>query len=219
MLPGGLYALIDDGLRPELSLEHKAQGALEGGARVLQLRLKRTPEREAIAACRKVAALCREGSAVFLINDRVDWALLCGAHGVHLGAEDLPVGDARKLLGPEALIGATVRGLAGAIEAHQAGASYVGLGPIFHSGTKKVDAPLLGVQGLAQVSAASPLPVVAISGITLENIDQVASAGAHGAAVASDLLLGEPISLRARQLGEAFARGKRSPARLASRTK
>lgn len=207
VLPAGLYALIDDGICPERPLIEKAQRAVEGGARALQLRMKNTPAREALRAAREVVALCRAAGAVCLVNDRVDWALLSNADGVHLGDEDIPVEDARAVLGPRKLIGATVRSLDGVQAAQRAGASYVGLGPIFHTRTKVVAHALLGLAGLEQIAARSPLPVVAIAGITLENIALVARAGAHGAAVASDLLCAEDPTDRARQLSQAFAKG------------
>lgn len=208
-LPGGLYALCDDGVRPDLSIEEKARRLLDGGVRVLQLRLKRTPVPRALHLAREVVRQCRQRGAVCLINDRVDWALLSGAHGVHVGDEDLPPEDARTLLGPGLLVGVTVRSLERAKQAKQAGADYVGLGPIFATSTKTVDAQVLGLEALARVAAESPLPVVAIAGIGLANIEQVAEAGAHGAAVLSDLLAAPEIGERARALAEAFERGRR----------
>ncbi len=122
-LPRGLYVLCDDTLRPELPLRQKAAGLLAGGAKVVQLRMKRTPLREAVAVAREVVAACRRAGAVCLVNDRVDLALLSGAHGVHVGDEDLPAEEARALLGPEALVGVTVRGLEDACAAREAGAA------------------------------------------------------------------------------------------------
>lgn len=206
-LPRGLYALCDDSLRPELPLLHKAALLLEGGARVLQLRMKRTPLREALAAARAVAQAAHAAGALLLINDRVDLALLSGADGVHLGDEDLPPEDARALLGPGRLVGVTVRGAAGARAAREAGADYVGLGPVFATGTKVVPAPVLGPARFAEEVRASVLPVVGIGGIGLTNIAEVAAAGAACAAVASDALLARDVAERVRALTRAFERG------------
>ncbi len=208
-LPRGLYALIDDGLRPEVPLLTKAQWALDGGAKTLQLRMKQTPLRQALAAARDVVRACRAKGAVCIINDRVDLALLCGADGVHVGDEDLPVEDARMLLGPERLVGVTVRGADGAKAAKEAGADHVGMGPIFVTTTKRVPHPPLGLQGLRREVARSPLPVVAIAGIGLANIREVAIAGAHAAAVGGDLLLAEAPAERARLLCQSFDEGLR----------
>lgn len=187
-LPRGLYALIDDGVRPDLSLNDRARAAIEGGAGILQLRLEHTADRPALALIRDVVTLARRGSVLVIVNDRVDLALAGGADGVHLGADDLPVSDARKLLGPTALIGATTRNLE-QIQAVQAqGADHVGLGPIFATSTKTVDHEPLGLELVARICQASPLPVVGIAGIGLSNIGQVAQAQVHCAAVASGLV-------------------------------
>ncbi|MHA7629467.1 thiamine phosphate synthase [Corallococcus sp. M7] len=208
-LPQGPYLLCDDSIRPELPLVDKAGRLLEGGARVLQLRMKHTPPREALAAARAVVALCRRAGAVCLINDRVDLALLSDAHGVHVGDEDLPPEAARELLGAGRYVGVTARGTEGAKAARAAGADYVGVGPLFGTTTKVVAAPVLGLEAFRRVVAQSPLPVVGIGGVGLSNIASVAATGAHGAAVVSDALLAQDIAERVRQLSAAFdsARG------------
>lgn len=207
-LPSGLYALIDDTVRTDLSLVEKATSVLDGGVRVLQLRMKRTAPREAIAAARAVVERCRRADAVCLINDRVDYALVSGADGVHLGDEDLPPEEARALLGPDRLVGVTVRSLEGIRTAMAHGASYVGLGPIFSTSTKQVAHALLGTDTLQRIATESPLPIVAIAGITLQNIASVAQAGAHCAAVASDLLGARDLTERARALAGSFESGR-----------
>ncbi|QAT83884.1 thiamine-phosphate pyrophosphorylase [Corallococcus coralloides] len=208
-LPQGPYLLCDDSIRPELPLVDKAGRLLDGGARVLQLRMKHTPPREALAAARAVVALCRRAGAVCLINDRVDLALLSDAHGVHVGDEDLPPEAARELLGAGRYVGVTARGAEGAKAARAAGADYVGVGPLFGTTTKVVAAPVLGLEAFRRVVADSPLPVVGIGGVGLSNIASVAATGAHGAAVVSDALLAQDIAERVRQLAAAFdsARG------------
>jgi thiamine-phosphate pyrophosphorylase len=207
-LPEGLYGMCDDTARPDLPLVAQARALLEGGVEVLQLRMKRTPTRQAVEVVREVAALARQAGALCLVNDRVDWALVGGADGVHLGDEDLPVADARRLLGPAAVIGATVRSARMAEEARAAGASYVGLGPLFGTRTKVVEAPVVGLSRLAAEVAAAPLPVVAIGGITLERMEEVGATGVHAAAVVSDVLCQPDIPARARLLRAAFERGR-----------
>jgi thiamine-phosphate pyrophosphorylase len=209
LLPRGPYLLCDDTVRPELPLVDKAARLLAGGARILQLRMKCTPAREALAIAREVVAACRRAGALCLVNDRVDLALLAGANGVHVGDEDLPVEAARELLGPMGLVGATVRNAQGARAAQEAGADYVGVGPIFATTTKQVPAPVLGLEGFAAVVRGSPVPVVGIGGVGLENIAKVAQTGAWGAAVVSDVLLAEDIAERVRQLRAAFDTGVR----------
>jgi thiamine-phosphate pyrophosphorylase len=208
-LPAGLYGVCDDTARPDLPLPAQARLLLEGGVRVLQLRMKRTPTRPAVAVVREVSRLAAEAGAFCLVNDRVDWALVGGAHGVHLGDEDLPVEDARALLGPGALIGATARGAEGAARARAQGADYVGMGPLFATRTKVVEAPVMGLARLAEEVARAPLPVVAIGGITLAQMEEVGRSGAHGAAVVSDVLCQADVPARARLLQAAFDRGAR----------
>jgi len=206
-LPPGLYALCDDGLSPERPLLEKGRALLQGGARALQLRAKRTPLRELATLARALARECEAHGALLLVNDRVDVALVSGAHGVHVGDEDVSPADARAVLGPGRLVGVTARGAEGIRAAQRAGADYVGLGPVFATSTKRVDAPPLGVGRLAELVRSSPLPVVAIAGIGLGNIAEVAAAGAHAAAVGSDLLLASDIAERARLLSAEFHRG------------
>ncbi|MCP3140733.1 thiamine phosphate synthase [Pyxidicoccus xibeiensis] len=208
MLPRGPYLLCDDTVLPDVPLVDKAARLVAGGARVVQLRMKRTPPRDALAAAREVAALCRRAGALCLVNDRVDLALLAGADGVHVGDDDLPPEAARELLGPGRLVGVTVRGVEGARVAQAAGADYVGVGPLFGTTTKQVAAPVLGLESFAAVVRDSPLPVVGIGGVGLANIGRVAAAGAHGAAVVSDALLAEDIAERVRLLLAAFERGR-----------
>ena len=201
-LPRGLYGLVDDGVRPDVPVPTKARWAIEGGAAVIQLRLEQTPDRQALEWIREVVAIA--GTVPVIVNDRIDLCLVGQAAGVHLGADDLPVSVARRLLGPTALIGATTRTLADIEQAAKEGADHVGLGPIFTTTTKQVNAPSLGLEGFEAIARRSPLPVVGIAGITLQTIGQVAKAGAHCAAVAGDLLNAADVIARARALKDAF---------------
>jgi len=207
-LPRGLYAVCDDGLRPDLSLAEQARLLVAGEVRVAQVRCKRLRGRQAWEAVRAAVEVLRRGGVMALVNDRVDWALLAGADGVHVGDEDLPPAEARAVLGPGRLVGVTVRSAAGARAAAAAGASYVGLGPIFPTRTKAVPSPVLGLERLRREVADSPLPVVAIGGIGLESIADVARAGAHAAAVLSDLWTAGDVPARAKLLHARFVLGE-----------
>lgn len=207
-LPRGLYALVDDSVRPELPIEAKARAVIDGGVGVLQLRLEQTADRDALRLIRAVVALAAPRAVQVIVNDRVDLALAGGADGVHLGADDLPVEVARRLLGPQALIGATTRSLEQILAAQAQGADHVGLGPLFATTTKAVAHPPLGLDAFAQIAARSPLPVVGIAGITLERIGAVAAAGAWAAAVAGDLLTADDLVSRAVALQQAFSRAR-----------
>ena len=197
-LPRGLYAVLDDGARPDLTLAEQARALALAGVRVAQVRCKRARGRAAWTSVQDAVAVLRAAGVLTLVNDRVDWALLSGADGVHVGDEDLPPREARRLLGPDRVLGVTVRGAAGAREAAAAGATYVGLGPVFATRTKEVPAPVLGLERLRAEVQGSPLPVVAIGGIGLENVTAVARTGVHGAAVVSDLWVGGDPAVRGR---------------------
>jgi thiamine-phosphate pyrophosphorylase len=204
-LPRGLYAIIDDSIRQDVPIFRKVEQILAGGVKLLQLRLERTSDGHALEAIEAAVKLAETHSACIIVNDRVDLALAGGAHGVHLGAFDLPVPVARRLLGPDRIIGATVRSEDDLGRAAKGGADYVGLGPVFPTSTKTVDHEPLGLERFAELVKKSPLPVFGIAGITLENIAQVGAAGAHGAAVVSGLLMADDLVSRARRLDRAFS--------------
>ena len=205
----GLYAIVGD-----LDPVGRAQAVIAGGASVVQLRMKGSPAGAILDAARRIVALAR-GVALVLVNDRPDLALLSGADGVHLGDEDLPVPEARAILGAALLVGRTARSADEARAALAAGADHVGYGPVFPSGTKLLAVAPRGLEALAATCAALPAPVVAISGITLENIGAVARAGAAAAAVIGDLFEHGAPRARAEALAVAFARGARAGGRVA----
>lgn len=137
------------------------------------------------------AVLCplvQKGGGTFIVNDRVDVAKAVGADGVHLGQEDLPLADARTILGPGKLIGISTHNLAQATEAETGGADYIGFGPVFPTATKENPDPVVGVEGLREVRARIRLPIVAIGGITAKNAGDVRAAGADCVAVVSAVL-------------------------------
>ncbi|MGE5413699.1 MAG: thiamine phosphate synthase [Syntrophomonadaceae bacterium] len=182
------------------------------GIRALQLREKALPDRDLLAAADAVAAKAREAGALFLVNDRPDVARLCGA-GVHLGEEDLPAADARRLLGPEAPIGVSTHELEAAARAFADSApDYVAFGPVFESATKTVR-PARGLDALAEVARHKTRPLVAIGGITVERLAAVWDAGADAAAMVGGLYAGGRIEENARAALDA-ARRRGGPRRI-----
>lgn len=170
-----LMVLVDETNDVEL-LPALAAAGVDG----FQVRAKRLKDAELLELTRRVIAFA--GGTTVLVNDRVDIALLAGASGVHLGADDLPIDEARHLA-PGLLIGGTCRDAAGARAAHRAGADYVGFGPIYATGSKNGLPDPLGPEAIGD--AACVLPVVAIGGINDRNAADVYAAGAHGVAVIS----------------------------------
>jgi len=140
-------------------------------------------DRDAYELAARVKALCAEAGATCLVNDRLHIALAVGADGGHVGALDLPVEAARRVLGPRAILGATAREPATAKAAVEAGASYLGVGPAYATTTKDGLPPPIGVAGIAAVAVAVGVPVIAIAGVTAERIPELRAAGAHGVAV------------------------------------
>jgi thiamine-phosphate pyrophosphorylase len=157
--------------------------ALAGGAPCLQVRLERGTDRERYDLTRTIVDRARAAGAVVLVNDRVDLVLATDADGVHLGAEDLPVAVARRLLGPHRLLGGTARDPATARRLVAEGADYLGVGPVHTTRTKDGLPGPLGASGLHAVTAAVDVPVVAIAGITADRVAAALAAGAHGVAV------------------------------------
>jgi thiamine-phosphate pyrophosphorylase len=170
------YYFITDAVLSRAGSESDVAAAVVAGVRVVQYRQKRGHSRDLVAEARKLRQLCRH--LRFLVNDRVDLALEVGADGVHLGQEDLPCPEARKLLGPEKIIGVTVSTVAEALTAQAEGADYLGVSPIFDTATKADAGVPTGVALLAEIRRRVTLPLVAIGGITLANAPAVIAAGA-----------------------------------------
>lgn len=205
----GLYAIADPTLRPDLPLPTLCERLARAGVSVVQIRWKAATSRELFEAAKAAAPLVRAAGASLVVNDRPDVALLAGADGVHMGADDLPVAAVREWVGDKLAIGATVRDLVGAVAAWKAGADYVGFGPVFATGTKVVDAAPRGLEGLRSMAAGAPLPVVAIAGISQQNIAAVAACGPVAAAMCSELLMAPDLEAKVNELLAAFEAGAR----------
>jgi len=159
---------------------------LDGGAGILQYRHKDFWSRDVLAEAERVGELCRARGVQFIINDRADYARMLGA-GVHLGQDDLPPREARKLLGNDAVIGYSTHNAAQLRAAASEPVDYVALGPIFGTASKRNPDPIVGVGNLQQWRSLVALPLVAIGGITRANAREVWDAGAEMVAVIGDL--------------------------------
>lgn len=183
--------------RPMLGV---AAEALDGGATVIQLRDKLASTRTLIAEGQALRALTRERGALLIVNDRVDVALAIDADGAHVGQDDMPATLARRLLGPERILGVSAATLQEAREAESAGADYLGVGPIFATATKADAGPATGSRLLADIAREVSLPLVAIGGITAANAAEVIQAGAAGVAVVTAIVAAEDVAAATRQL-------------------
>ena len=173
-----------------------ARLALEGGCRWIQLRMKDHPLDEVETIGREVQALCKQYEAIFIIDDHVELAQKLHADGVHLGLKDMPVAEARQVLGEEFLIGGTANTFEDIKRHWQGGADYIGCGPFRYTDTKKNLSPVLGLEGYARLmkqmqEAGIPLPVVAIGGITRADIPAIMETGVRGIALSGTVLRAE----------------------------
>lgn len=176
-----------------------AEAVLRGGCRWVQLRMKDASDEEFLSAGRKLAELCRSFGARLILDDRVRLVEELGADGVHVGKNDMPVDKVRRLLGPGRIVGATANSFADIEAAAARGADYIGLGPFRFTSTKQKLSPILGLEGYRSVMSACRdagivLPVVAIGGITAEDIPGIMASGVHGVAVSGGLLKAEDTS-------------------------
>lgn len=170
-----------------------ARIALEGGCRWIQLRMKEAPLQEIEDIATKVKKMCRAYDATFIIDDHVELAKRIGADGVHLGKNDMPVAEARKILGNDFIIGGTANTFNDIRLLNEAGADYIGCGPYRYTTTKKNLSPLLGIKGYQEVTRNMQrmnirLPIVAIGGIGHDDIDALLSTGVNGIALSGSIL-------------------------------
>ena len=170
--------------------------ALEGGCRWIQLRMKDASPEEILPIAEKALAMCREYHATFIIDDHVELAKQIKADGVHLGKLDMPIAEARRILGKDFLIGGTANTFEDVLAHYQAGADYIGCGPFRFTTTKKNLSPVLGSEGYRHIvlqmkEAGIHLPIVAIGGITKEDIPSLMKTGITGIALSGSILRAE----------------------------
>lgn len=174
--------------------------ALAGGCRWVQLRIKDISDAELKPIALEAQQLCREASATFIIDDHVELVKEIHADGVHLGLHDMPIAEARQLLGPDYIIGGTANTFTDVAHHYQAGANYIGCGPFRYTTTKKNLSPILGLEGYEAIVKQMKeqhidLPIVAIGGITAEDIHSIMQTGVTGIALSGTVLRAEdPIS-------------------------
>ncbi len=197
----GLYLITPEG--SEEYILNTVREALRGGAQVVQYRDKQRSDDDQVNLARQLVQLCKEAGATFLVNDSPDLAVACFADGVHLGQNDGSVHDARKILGPDKLIGVSTRTVDQALKAEVAGADYIGVGSIFPTSTKN-DAELIGLETLRKVRMAVKIPIVAIGGIGWMNGADAIDAGADSLAVVSAVADDPNPALAAKEMALLF---------------
>jgi thiamine-phosphate pyrophosphorylase len=208
-----LYVITDETIAGGRSPAEIARQAVLGGADIIQLRDKCRSCAELIPVGREITAVTRKAGAVFIVNDRLDVAVACGADGVHLGQDDLRVDTARQLAPPGFIIGVSVGTVEEAREAEREGADYLALSPTFSTASKYNAGPGHGLDRLREIRRAVSLPLVAIGGINRQNAGDVIAAGADGIAVISAVVGSPDITAAARELKDLVRESKRSVGR------
>ncbi|MFA6363042.1 thiamine phosphate synthase [Methanoregula sp.] len=204
-----LYVVTDETLGRGRSHAEIAKLACAGGADAIQLRDKCCSMKELCQTGRVICEITRKTGTLFIVNDRLDVALACGADGVHLGQGDLRVDTARQIAPRSFIIGISVGTVAEAVAAEEAGADYMAMSPLFSTASKDNAGPGYGLMALREIRAAVSIPVIAIGGISRENVGAVIGAGADGVAVIS-AVVGQPdITAAARDLKDRISLAKR----------
>ena len=199
------YAILDPSQTLERPILEVCDILLAAGVRLIQYRDKHAASRTAFEHSVEIARRARAAGAWFIVNDRADIALASGADGVHVGQDDLPVELARKVVGAGRWVGYSTHSLEQIALADQTSADYIAYGPVFATTSKETPDPVVGIEGVRRARAATRKPLVAIGGITLENVSEVLEAGADSVAVISDLLRAPDIGARAKKYFEIAA--------------
>ncbi len=210
--PWTTYLVADQSEAGDRSVLDIVRAAIQGGVTAVQLRAKHATTREMVELGQAMHELTQAANIPLIINDRVDVALAVAAEGVHLGPTDLPVNLARQIIGPNRLLGVSVMTVAQAQAASVEGADYLGAGSVFDTPSKTDAGPAIGLDGLTAIVRASPLPVVAIGGITPDNVAAVLATGVAGVAVISAIVGMPDPAAAAEQLRRAVATAQPSRA-------
>lgn len=200
-----LYAVTDSAWLHGRTLASCVREALTGGATFVQLREKHMTTDELVEEARTILPICRETRVPFLIDDDVEAARLVGADGVHVGQSDTACAEARRILGPDAIVGVSAQTVEQAVAAEQAGADYLGVGALIPTPTKP-DAVDVTPEELARICRAVKIPVVGIGGLHLSTVDILDGTGAAGAAVVSAIFAAEDIERDTRELAGKLSR-------------
>lgn len=194
-----LYAVTDRSWLGEKTLYEQVEMALKGGATFVQLREKNLSYDEFLAEANRIAPLCRSYGVPFVINDNVEIALACNADGVHVGQEDMSAVNARRMLGPDKIVGVSTHNVSEAIQAEKDGADYIGAGAAFVTSTKDVSSHLT-YDVLKSMCKAVSIPVVAIGGIKESNMLQLKGSGIDGVAIVSAIFAQPDITEACKRL-------------------
>ena len=182
-----LYFITDRTLSKKGVIED-VKSAIKGGVRIVQYREKELPTKEMIKEAKEIRELCKYNSVIFIVNDRVDVALAVEADGVHIGPDDMDFKTARKILGNDRIIGVTAGSVEEAKRFEKLGADYIGLSPIFSTGTKKDAGEPIGLEAVRKAKETLKIPFVPIGGINQDNIQGVLNSGSRSVCMISAIM-------------------------------
>lgn len=205
-LPAGIYGITAEQFSGGRTNVEVVREMIAGGIRILQYREKRHRKGagEMLAECRQIREMTREAGVLLVINDYPDLALMVDADGVHVGQEDYPVSEVRRLIGPDKLIGLSTHHPDQAAAAAAAGADYIGVGPIYSTRTKEDVCAPVGLEYLDHVARTCPLPFVAIGGIKTNNLADVVAHGARTVCLVTEIVAAADIQATVRALQAAM---------------
>ncbi len=205
-----VYVITDRYIAGDHSILDVVRAAIRGGASVVQLREKTATTREMVELGQALHELTRQAGVPLIVNDRLDVALAIEAEGVHVGHDDMPPAIARRLIGPDRILGVSPETLTEARQAERDGADYLGVGDVYGTPSKPDAGTPIGIEGLTEVVGAVSIPVVAIGGITPGNVGAVIEAGAAGVAVISAIVAAPDPEGAARRLREIISAKRKS---------
>lgn len=188
-----LYVITGEQFHPNRHYLEVIEEAIQGGADIVQLREKNKTKKELLVMARELKDLTARYGVTFIVNDHIDIALAVDADGIHLGQDDLPLREARKIMGPNKVIGISTHAIDEAIQAEKDGADYIGVGPVFETKSKVDVVDPVGLEYVKEVVAHTSVPFVAIGGIKLHNLNDVLKAGAQSICVISAIVGAENV--------------------------
>ncbi len=204
-----VYVITDNRLSRGRSAGEVVTEAIAGGATCIQLREKELSTREYFQVAEEIRELTLGKGVTFIVNDHVDVAIAVKADGVHLGQDDLPAAAARRIMPPHMILGVTARNLQQALQFEEVGASYLGVGAVYHTATKDNTGQPIGLQALAEICSHVTIPVVGIGGINATGAGSVILAGASGVAVVSAVVSVPDIAGATREVASAVYEARR----------
>ncbi|WP_054710753.1 thiamine phosphate synthase [Bacillus sp. JCM 19041] len=203
-----LYVITGEEFHPERNLIEVMEEAIQGGADIIQLRDKTSSKIDVLEKARNLKELCGKYDVPFIVNDHIDIALAVDADGVHIGQDDMPLAEVRKLIGPTKVIGVSSHKLEEALAAEKNGADYIGVGPIFPTKSKVDVVDPVTTSYIQEVKEHVSIPFVAIGGIKLHNVKEVVEAGADRVCVITEIVAANDVKAASAAMRKALEEAK-----------